>query len=44
MAGKRANIGTWSVADVDALEEALNSLPIRSCADIDGTPPATRPI
>ncbi|MDF2257562.1 muconolactone Delta-isomerase [Streptantibioticus ferralitis] len=42
--GKRANIGVWTVADADALEEVLDSLPIRPYADIDVTPLATHPM
>lgn len=42
--GKRANIGLWRAADVDALVEALNSLPIRPYVDIDVTTLATHPL
>ncbi|MEV0261416.1 muconolactone Delta-isomerase family protein [Streptomyces sp. NPDC050617] len=42
--GRRANIGIWTTADVDALEEALESLPIRPYAEIDITPLATHPM
>ena len=35
--GTRTNIGIWSAADADALEEALASLPIRSYAEIHVT-------
>ncbi|GAA2631873.1 hypothetical protein GCM10009863_54580 [Streptomyces axinellae] len=40
--GKRADLGIWTVAD--ALEEALESLPVRPYADIDVTPLATHPM
>ncbi|MDJ1132528.1 muconolactone Delta-isomerase family protein [Streptomyces iconiensis] len=42
--GKHANIGIWSVPDADALEETLNSLPVRPYAEIDVTPLATHPM
>jgi muconolactone D-isomerase len=42
--GQRANIGVWAAADADALEEALESLPVRPYADIDITPLATHPL
>ncbi len=42
--GRRANIGIWTAADADALEEALESLPIRPYAEIDITPLATHPM
>ena len=32
--GTRTNIGIWSAADADALEEVLASLPIRQYAEI----------
>ena len=35
--GTRTNIGIWSAADADALEEALASLPIRPYAEIQVT-------
>ncbi len=35
--GTRTNIGIWSAADADALEEALASLPIRPYAEIHVT-------
>jgi muconolactone D-isomerase len=35
--GTRANIGIWSAADANALEEALASLPIRPYTEIDVT-------
>jgi muconolactone D-isomerase len=39
--GTRANIGIWSAADADALEEALASLPIRPYTEIHVTALAT---
>lgn len=42
--GRRANIGIWTAADADALNDALASLPIRPYADIDVTPLATHPM
>ncbi|ELY92244.1 muconolactone Delta-isomerase family protein [Natrialba taiwanensis] len=42
--GKPVNIGIWSASDVDALEEALTSLPVWSYADIDVTPLASHPM
>ncbi|WP_301125259.1 muconolactone Delta-isomerase [Streptomyces cacaoi] len=42
--GKRANIGLWSADDADALEQALDSLPIRPYADIEVTALATHPL
>jgi muconolactone D-isomerase len=42
--GQRANVGIWSAADADALEESLESLPVRPYADIDITPLATHPM
>jgi len=39
--GTRTNIGIWSTADADALEEALASLPIRPYAEIHVTALAT---
>lgn len=42
--GQRANIGVWTAADADALEDALESLPVRPYADIDITPLATHPM
>lgn len=41
--GTRANIGIWSAADANALEEALASLPIRPYTEIDVTALATTP-
>lgn len=41
--GRRANIGIWSTADADVLNEVLASLPVRPYADIDVTPLATHP-
>jgi muconolactone D-isomerase len=38
--GTRANIGIWSAADANALEEALASLPTRPYTQIDVTAPA----
>jgi muconolactone D-isomerase len=35
--GTRTNIGIWSAADADALEEALASLPIRPYTEIEVT-------
>jgi muconolactone D-isomerase len=35
--GTRTNIGIWSAADADALEEALASLPIRPYSEIQVT-------
>lgn len=42
--GRSANIGIWSTADADALNDALASLPIRPYAEIDVTPLATHPM
>lgn len=42
--GRRANIGVWTATDADALNDALESLPIRPYADIDVTPLATHPM
>ncbi|MDQ1036847.1 muconolactone D-isomerase [Streptomyces sp. V3I8] len=39
--GTRSNVGIWSVADADALEDALTSLPIRPYAEIEVTALAT---
>ena len=39
--GTRTNIGIWSAADANALEEALASLPIRPYTEIEVT--ALRP-
>jgi muconolactone D-isomerase len=39
--GTRTNIGIWSTADADTLEEALASLPIRPYAEIHVTALAT---
>ena len=39
--GTRTNIGIWSAADADALEEALASLPIRPYTEIHVTALAT---
>ena len=35
--GTRTNIGIWSAADANALEEALASLPIRPYTEIEVT-------
>lgn len=35
--GTRANIGIWSAADANALEEAIATLPIRPYTEIDVT-------
>ncbi|WP_435129827.1 muconolactone Delta-isomerase family protein [Actinacidiphila sp. bgisy144] len=42
--GQRANVGIWTAPDADALEEALESLPVRPYADIDITLLATHPM
>lgn len=42
--GKRANVGIWSAPEADALEAALNSLPIRPYAEFEVTPLATHPL
>ncbi|GIN12945.1 muconolactone Delta-isomerase [Shouchella clausii] len=42
--GTRSNIGIWSAADADELEEFLESLPIRPYANIKVTALATHPM
>ncbi|WP_329560420.1 muconolactone Delta-isomerase family protein [Kitasatospora sp. NBC_01266] len=42
--GQRGNIGIWSAADADALENVLTGLPIRPYAEIEVTALATHPL
>ncbi|MCC9308415.1 muconolactone Delta-isomerase family protein [Kitasatospora sp. RB6PN24] len=42
--GQRANVGIWSAADADALENVLAGLPIRPYADIEVSALATHPL